>query len=174
MLFGSAGRRSGLSHLCALTPQAPHAIWHQRTTLALLACASLSVLAMAEPSDLSTTSFDHRADQQAGGRLSAPGCRHRQGARETADNPTGDGDEINLAAVTPHLRRHYPGSDYYQIAAAHPALRYLSRLLLPTRSPRTDELRTPYLGISARRWRSAYRQRTSRKCSCAPIERHLL
>lgn len=77
MLSGSADPRSGLSHLCALTPQARHAIWHQRTILALLACASLSVLAMAEPRDVSTTSFDHWADQQAGAGSVRPGAGAR-------------------------------------------------------------------------------------------------
>jgi hypothetical protein len=173
VLSGSAGPRSGLSHLCALTPQARHAISHQRTTLALLDCASLSVLAMAESSDLSTTSFDHRADQQAGAGSARPGAGTGKARVKRRTTQLVTVTRLPLAAVTPHLRRHYSGSDDYQIAAAHP-VRYLSRLLLPTRSPRTGELRTPFPEISARWWRSAYRQRTSRKCSCAPIERHLL
>jgi hypothetical protein len=110
--------------------------------LALLARASLPVLAMAEPSDVSRTSFDHRAVQQAGADSVRQGTGPGKARVKRRTTQLGDGGEIALAAVAPPLRRHYPGSDDYQIAAAHRPVRHLSRLLRPTRSPRIGELRT--------------------------------
>jgi hypothetical protein len=96
---------------------------------------------MAEPSDVSRTSFDHRAVQQAGADSVRQGTGPGKAREKRRTTQLGDGGEIALAAVAPPLRRHYPGSDDYQIAAAHRPMRHLSRLLWPTRSPRIGELR---------------------------------
>jgi len=105
---------------------------------------------MAEPSDVSRTSFDRRAVQQAGAGSVRQGTGPGKARVKRRTTQLGDGGEIALAAVAPPLRRHYPGSDDYQIAAAHRPVRHLSRLLRPTRSPRIGELRT-YLSRKFRR-----------------------
>jgi ubiquinone/menaquinone biosynthesis C-methylase UbiE len=88
---------------------------------------------------VSTTSFDHWADQRAGlaqcARVLAPGgClvladlfsvlllpapagrTAGQGGHQATGNPAGDGSGIALTAVAPPLRRHHPGNDGCQIA----------------------------------------------------------
>jgi SAM-dependent methyltransferase len=90
---------------------------------------------------ISTTSFDHWADQRAGlaecARVLVPGgClvladlfsvlllptllagRPGQGAHQTAGSPSGDGSGIALTALAPPVRRHHPGSDGDEIAVA--------------------------------------------------------
>ncbi len=96
-------------------------------------------------------------------------------AHETAGNSAGNGSGIALGAVAPALRRHYPGSDGYQIAAARPGVPIgvrrcpSSRLLVPIRSSRIGELRvcisgtsSTVIGIPATEWR------ISRMGSAAP------
>ena len=94
---------------------------------------------------VSTTSFDHWADQRAGlaqcARVLAPGgClvladllsaaapdsggrAAGQSAHETAGNPAADGSGIARAALAPPRHRHHPGSGRHQIATAQSSRR---------------------------------------------------
>ena len=90
---------------------------------------------------VSTTSFDHWADQRAGLARMRPGagawrlpCPGRpvlgaaaadpagrtagQGTHQTAGSPSADGSGTALTALAPPVRRHHPGSDGDEIAVA--------------------------------------------------------